>query len=53
MHQALTLIPQLEKTYNKAISQPTQMSAVYEGLSVFCLFLKLYSFDADAGKCFV
>ncbi|KAG8189603.1 hypothetical protein JTE90_018959 [Oedothorax gibbosus] len=47
LHQALTLIPLLEKTYSKSISQPTQMNAVYEGLSIFSLFLKLYSFDAE------
>ncbi|XP_035228033.1 eIF-2-alpha kinase activator GCN1-like [Stegodyphus dumicola] len=42
------MISLLEKTYNKAISQPSQTSAVVEGLSAFCLFLKLYTFDPEA-----
>ncbi|GFQ96680.1 eIF-2-alpha kinase activator GCN1, partial [Trichonephila clavata] len=48
LHQAIDLILLMEKTYNKALSQPTQTNAVFEGLSVFCLFLKLYSFDIES-----
>ncbi|KAF8792212.1 eIF-2-alpha kinase activator GCN1 like protein [Argiope bruennichi] len=48
LHQAMDLTPLLEKTYNKALSQPTQTNAVIEGLSVFSLFLKLYSFDSES-----
>ncbi|XP_054719248.1 eIF-2-alpha kinase activator GCN1-like [Uloborus diversus] len=48
LHQAVEFIPLLEKTYNKALSQPSQTAAVVEGLSVFCLFLKLYTLDSEA-----
>ncbi|GBM59452.1 eIF-2-alpha kinase activator GCN1 [Araneus ventricosus] len=48
LHQAMDLIPLLEKTYNKALSQPTQANAVIEGVSVFSLFLKLYTFDTES-----
>ncbi|XP_042907743.1 stalled ribosome sensor GCN1 [Parasteatoda tepidariorum] len=48
LHQALDLIPVLEKAYNKAISQPTQTNAVVEGLSAFSLFLNLYSYDSES-----
>ncbi|GIY00789.1 eIF-2-alpha kinase activator GCN1 [Caerostris extrusa] len=48
LHQAIDLIPSLEKAYNKALAQPTQTNAVIEGLSVFSLFLKLYSFDTES-----
>ncbi|GFU29456.1 eIF-2-alpha kinase activator GCN1 [Nephila pilipes] len=48
LHQAIDLIPVLEKAYNKALSQPTQTNAVNEGLSMFCLFLKLHSFGNNS-----
>lgn len=44
------MIPVLEKTYNKSIAQPSQIPAVVEALSAYCLFLKLYTLDAEAGK---
>lgn len=52
LHQGLEMIPVLEKTYNKALSQPSQIPAVVEALSTFCLFLKLYTLDAEAGIYF-
>lgn len=49
LHQGLDMLPILEKSYNKALAQPSQIPAVIEALSAYCLFLKLYTLDAEAG----
>lgn len=48
LYQGIEMLPILDKTYNKALAQPSQVPAMVEALSSYCLFLKLYTVDAEA-----
>lgn len=45
--QASLFTPSLAKAVEKALSQPTQVPIVTEGLSAACLLLKIYSNQND------
>lgn len=45
--QATALIPILQKAIDRAVSQPTQVPSVTEGLCAACLLLKIASTQGD------